>query len=209
MQTQLIDACIMNSCLLFGNFTLKSGKQSPFFFNATFDNGHLLYLIAESFADHLITTSGDELSNYTLFGAAYKGIPLVSAIGTVLYAKYKVSVNIVFNRKEKKDHGEGGSLVGKIKYDKIIVIDDVLTRGTALHEVIDMIKKEAPGVKIERALILLDRMEKVASTTAKQLLMNSTGVQIDSLISLIDIVDYLKVANPECYQKMRHFLPEQ
>eukprot|EP00835_Amoeboradix_gromovi_P001791 NODE_89_length_21810_cov_0.170098.p12 type:complete len:203 gc:universal NODE_89_length_21810_cov_0.170098:16177-16785(+) len=197
MQNNLIKECIENNCLLFGDFTLKSGKKSSFFFNATFDNGRLLYLIAEAYADHLYTILKADLSNYTLFGAAYKGIPLVSAIGSLLYSKHKIICNIVFNRKEKKDHGEGGNFVGKILCDKLIVIDDVLTKGTALHQVITMIKQEFPAVKIDRALILLDRMEVVKSTTAKEILVRETGIKIDSLICLKDIIQYLKDTNKD------------
>ena len=205
MQQNIIGECIENGCLLFGEFTLKSGKQSPFFFNATFDNGQILYRIAEAFADHLYSNLKTDLLSYTLFGAAYKGIPLVTAIGTVLYSKYKLSCNIVFNRKEIKDHGEGGSLVGQIRNNKIIVIDDVLTRGTALHQVIKLIETEAPQVKIEGVVILLDRMEKVENTTAKENLTKTTGIKIDSLVSLMDIINYLEKTDSATHQRMLHF----
>eukprot|EP00834_Sanchytrium_tribonematis_P003526 NODE_138_length_16264_cov_1.140860.p10 type:complete len:211 gc:universal NODE_138_length_16264_cov_1.140860:11156-11788(+) len=202
----LISKMIESNCLLFGNFTLKSGIESPYFFNATFDSAELLSKVAKCYAKHLYAEYGDNLTNFTLFGAAYKGIPLVVAIGMALVQDYNVDCNIVFNRKEPKDHGEGGSLVGKIKNNDIILIDDVLTRGTALLQVIKMIQLECPSSSISRAVILLDRMEKVEDSFAKVCLEKTTGVQIDALLCVLDIMDYLETENIEYFEKMKKSL---
>ena len=206
MNFKTIELCIENGSLLFGDFVLKSGKTSPYFFNAAFDQGQLLYHVAERYADHLFLKYNSDLVNYTLFGAAYKGIPLISAIGCVLFQKYKLNCNIVFNRKEVKDHGEGGNLVGKIAHTKLIIIDDVLTRGTALLQVFDMIKVNAPGASIERAVVLLDRMEKVENTTARLHLKKSTLIEIDAIISLMDLVNYLEKEDKDTHVKMLSYL---
>ena len=133
------ELALESNSLLMGDFTLKSGKKSPYFFNvgSFFSEGHIAKL-ADLYSSHILDNS---LSFDVIFGPAYKGIPLAAAISASLSVKISKPIPFAFDRKEEKSHGEGGSLVGDIKNKKVLVIDDVLTAGTALKQSLGIISK--------------------------------------------------------------------
>ena len=151
----------MTECgvLTFGDFTLKSGRKAPYFVNTgNYKTGKQLAKLGEFYAE-CIKDHG--ISPDTLFGPAYKGIPLAVSCSVALFNKYGMDVNYCFDRKEAKDHGEGGVIVGKQLTDgeKVVIIEDVITAGTAIRQVIPVLKNAA-DVKIEAMVISVDRMEK-------------------------------------------------
>ncbi|ODV98309.1 hypothetical protein PACTADRAFT_790 [Pachysolen tannophilus NRRL Y-2460] len=192
-QQSFLNSALESDALQFGEFVLKSGRISPYFFNAGyFSTGKLLSTLATAYAQAIID-SGIEFD--ILFGPAYKGIPLCAATITELYRlggeKYS-NVGYSFNRKEKKDHGEGGSIVGcSLENKKILIIDDVITAGTAIKEAFQLIK-DAKGITVG-CIIALDRQETTVDSeySATQVVSKSYGVPVFSIVSLNDIVAYL------------------
>ncbi|KAH3661370.1 hypothetical protein OGAPHI_006777 [Ogataea philodendri] len=180
--------------LKFGKFTLKSGRESPYFFNmGQFSTAQALSNVATAYAKTIIE-SGIEFD--ILFGPAYKGIPLAAITVVKLFElggeKYS-NIGYSFNRKEKKDHGEGGSIVGcALKDKKVLIIDDVMTAGTAINEAFDIIKTEHG--KAVGCIIALDRQETVKdqSVSATTSVTQRYGVPVLSIVSLDDIVESLK-----------------
>ena len=154
-QADFLELAVKVKALLFGNFTLKSGKKSLYFFNisAFLESGYISNL-ADLFSQKIIQS---EIEFEVIFGPAYKGIPLAAAVATKLSQQLSKPIAVCFDRKEKKDHGEGGVLVGSVKDKKVLIIDDVLTAGTALKSSINLIK-EAEGV-VSAAIVALDRQE--------------------------------------------------
>ncbi len=142
--------------LKFGEFQLKSGRISPYFFNAgLFNSGRSLALLGKFYAQKIVDS---KIEFDVLFGPAYKGIPLASATSIALFTEYGIDVPYAFNRKEAKDHGEGGTIVGSEIKGKILIIDDVISAGTSIKESANIIKKE--GADIAGVIIALDRQEK-------------------------------------------------
>lgn len=187
-QQQFITLAQSVGALSFGEFTLKSGRISPYFFNAgRFCTGESLWKMAACYADKIIDA---KIDFDVLFGPAYKGIPLVAAIAVVLSQKTGQSVPWAFNRKEAKDHGEGGQIVGSPLQGKILVVDDVITAGTAIREVIDMIA-ETDGV-ISDVLVALDRQEVAPDSelSAMQLLAQEYNMRTHAVIQLDDLIVY-------------------
>jgi len=178
--------------LKFGEFTLKSGRVSPYFFNAgQFNQGNHLSQLGQFYAQ-AIEASGIKFD--VLFGPAYKGIPLVAATAIALNDSFNRSVPYSFNRKEAKDHGEGGSIVGHPLEGDILIIDDVITAGTAIREAKDIIN--ANGAKTKGVVVALDRQEKgKGELSAIQEVEQNFGIAVVSIINLSHIVDYLKANN--------------
>ncbi|KAJ3333996.1 hypothetical protein HDU76_013643 [Blyttiomyces sp. JEL0837] len=189
-QREFLKFAIENNVLTFGSFVLKSGRTSPYFFNAgLFNTGSSIAQVGKYYAAAL-QDSG--LKYDVLFGPAYKGIPLVSSTVVALSTIYKVDAPYSFNRKEKKDHGEGGSIVGSPLKGDVIIIDDVITAGTAIRESVAII--EAEKAKLKAVLILLDRQEKGAGDTtlsAIQQVEKDYGVPVVCIVTLKDVVEYL------------------
>jgi orotate phosphoribosyltransferase len=188
-ETTFIEAAIDSEALLFGEFTLKSGRISPYFFNAgKMVQGKTLSELAACYAD-TIQASGLEFD--VLFGPAYKGISLAALTASALYERHGIDKPFAYNRKEKKDHGEGGQLVGAdIQGKKLLVIDDVITAGTAIKEVSELIN--GTGAKISGVVIGLDRQEKGRTDlSAIAQIQKDFDITIKSIIQLADIVDYL------------------
>ena len=155
-RNQFINLAIEYQALKFGEFTLKSGRVSPYFFNAgVFDTGWALASLGSVYAQSYIEQN---LECDVLFGPAYKGIPLVSALAIELSSIHDVDIPYAFNRKEAKNHGEGGVIVGAPLEGDVLIIDDVITAGTAIREAVDIIRAE--GAKATGVLIALDRQEK-------------------------------------------------
>ncbi len=184
-----IQFAINNGVLRFGEFTLKSGRVSPYFFNAgLFNSGAQLSQLGRFYAA-AITDSGINFD--VLFGPAYKGIPLAAAAAISLFENHEVNTPYCFNRKEAKDHGEGGNLVGAPLEGKILIIDDVITAGTAIRESMEIIaaaQATAAGV-----VIALDRQERgKGERSAIQEVEEDYGLQVASIITLADLVSFLE-----------------
>ncbi len=186
---EFIEFAIENQVLRFGQFTLKSGRISPYFFNAgLFNTGEHLTRLSRFYAA-AIQDSGIEFD--TLFGPAYKGIPLAATTAVALYDRYQRNIPYCFNRKEAKDHGEGGSIVGAPLQGRILIIDDVITAGTAIGEAMEIIA--AAGASAAGVVIALDRQEKgKGELSAIQEVEQNFGLKIASIITLVDLMDYLK-----------------
>ena len=186
---EFIEFAINNQVLRFGQFTLKSGRVSPYFFNAgLFNTGAQLARLGRFYASAIVD-SGIDFD--TLFGPAYKGIPLASTAAIALSEQHDRNVPYCFNRKEAKAHGEGGNIVGAPLQGRILIIDDVITAGTAIRESMDIIKAanaEAAGV-----VIALDRQERgKGELSAIQEVEQNFGLKVASIISLTDLMEYLQ-----------------
>ncbi len=179
--------------LTFGEFTLKSGRKAPYFINAgNYVTGAQLAKLGGFYAD-CIKENNIEAS--TLFGPAYKGIPLAAAAATALYNKYGIDVNYSFDRKEAKDHGEGGLIVGKqLKNgEKVAIIEDVMTSGKALREVLPKLKAEA-DVNVTAMIIQVDRMEKglTSDLSAVQEVGREFGIKVYPIVTINDIIEAIE-----------------
>jgi orotate phosphoribosyltransferase len=187
-QTEFIDLARDHKVLKFGKFTLKSGRQSPYFFNAgEFSSGGALAVLGRCYAQ-CIVDSGIKFD--VLLGPAYKGIPLAVATAVALAERHDIDIPFAYNRKEAKNHGEGGILVGAPLVGRVLVIDDVITAGTAVREVIAMI--EANGAQLAGVAIGLDRQERgVGELSAIQEIQQAYDVPVLSIIQMSHIIDYL------------------
>ncbi|MCF7980762.1 MAG: orotate phosphoribosyltransferase [Pseudomonadales bacterium] len=190
-QRAFIDFAIKQEVLCFGEFKLKSGRISPYFFNAgLFNTGAALAQLGRFYAA-AIQSSG--IAFDIMLGPAYKGIPLVTATAVALANEYERDVPYVFNRKEAKQHGEGGQLVGAPMQGRVLIIDDVITAGTAVREVMDLIEKN--GATPAAVVIALNRQEKgQGELSAIQEVERDFGIPVISIISLNDLVDYFKAS---------------
>ena len=189
-QQQFIELAVTYDALRFGEFTLKSGRISPYFFNAgQFQTGKALAQLGYCYAAALIE-SGVEFD--MLFGPAYKGIPLVSSISIALAEHFGRDVPWCFNRKEAKDHGEGGLLVGAPLQGKVVIVDDVITAGTAIGEVMQLFTAY-PQASVSAVLIGLDRQERgQGNLSAAQEVSQRFSVPVLRVLGLHELVTYLQ-----------------
>jgi len=187
-QRDFIQLAIDCEALCFGEFTLKSGRVSPYFFNAgQFKTGAALAALGRFYANAIVD-SGVEFD--VVFGPAYKGIPLAATTAVALADQHQLDMPYCFNRKEAKDHGEGGSLVGAPLDGKILIIDDVITAGTAVREVMQIIK--AAGAQPAAVMIGLNRQEKGrGELSAIQEVEQDYGIPVVSIVKLDDIISFL------------------
>ncbi|KAI4091987.1 MAG: hypothetical protein L6R37_007652 [Teloschistes peruensis] len=211
-KNDFLESCLSANILTFGTYTLKSGRQSPYFFNAgSFNNADLLSAIATAYAHTIVeflTTHPTVPQPQVLFGPAYKGIPLACCtllelrrIDPGTWGKVKYS----FNRKEKKDHGEGGGIVGAALRDTtVLVLDDVITAGTAMRETIEIVKKE--GGLVVGFVVAVDRMEKMPSEndddgvprpSAMGQIRKEYSIPTASIVTLDDLIQLLRVQGDE------------
>jgi orotate phosphoribosyltransferase len=188
-QREFIEFALQTGVLKFGSFTLKSGRQSPYFFNSgLFNSGASLARLGRFYA-RTIAESGLDFD--VLFGPAYKGIPLASTTVVALADQHQRDVPYVFNRKEVKDHGEGGQLVGAELKGNVLIIDDVISAGTSVRESVDIIR--AAGAEPAGVVIALDRQERGQGTlSAIQEVQAEHGIPVLNIISLNDLLGYLK-----------------
>ncbi len=187
-QHQFLDYCIQRGVLKFGEFTLKSGRISPYFFNAgLFNTGKDMDELGNYYAK-AITHANIDFD--LLFGPAYKGIPLAAITASSLYRHFKIDKPYAYDRKEKKDHGEGGQIVGAQIKGKILVIDDVITAGTAIHQSMSLIK--SLGAKVTAVTIAMDRQEKGQGELSAIQELGQEGVEVVPIIKLADIMAYLE-----------------
>jgi orotate phosphoribosyltransferase len=188
---RFIELALARNALRFGSFKLKSGRESPYFFNAgLFSDGAAAATLGECYAAALVHS---RLQFDMLFGPAYKGIPLVAATAIAL-AKSGRSVPYAFNRKEAKDHGEGGNIVGSALTGRVVIVDDVITAGTAIRESIDTIR--AAGAQPVAVALALDRQERgQGALSATQELEKEFGVTCVSVITLADLIESLSAGS--------------
>ncbi|MCL1143480.1 orotate phosphoribosyltransferase [Shewanella gaetbuli] len=187
-QREFIEFALERQVLRFGEFTLKSGRTSPYFFNAgLFNTGKDLARLGRFYAAALMD-AGIEFD--LLFGPAYKGIPIATTTAVALCDHHDVDVPYCFNRKEAKTHGEGGNLVGSALQGKVMLVDDVITAGTAIRESMEIIN--ANNAQLAGVLIALDRQEKgKGELSAIQEVERDFGCEIVSIIKLADLISYL------------------
>jgi orotate phosphoribosyltransferase len=197
-KNQFIEFVMHTGVLKLGEFTLKSGRKSPYFFNAgLFNTGGQLATLAKGYASAIAES---KLEFDVLFGPAYKGIPLAATTSVSLANDFSHDKPYAFNRKEAKDHGEGGNIVGHPLQGKVLIIDDVITAGTAIREAIDIITSN--GAEPAGVVIALDRMEKgKTELSAIQEVEKEYGIPVVSIIDLNDIISYLEQSsNPDSQQ---------
>ena len=188
-QREFIEFAIEKQVLRFGEFTLKSGRISPYFFNAgMFKTGGDLARLGRFYAATLMDA---KIDFDLIFGPAYKGIPIATTTTVALFDHHNMDVPYCFNRKEVKTHGEGGSLVGAELEGKIMLVDDVITAGTAIRESMEIIK--AHGAQLSGVLIALDRQEKgQGELSAIQEVERDFGTQVAAIVTLGDVVAFLE-----------------
>lgn len=192
-QRQFLDLAINRGVLRFGEFELKSGRISPYFFNAgLFHQASDLSILGRCYAQAIADKLGSgELKADMLFGPAYKGIPLVAATSVALFEQHGTDLPWCFNRKEAKAHGEGGTLVGAPLNGSVVIIDDVISAGTAIRESINMIR--ANQATPSGVVVALDRQERgTGELSAIQELQQQENLEVASIIRLDDLIQYLR-----------------
>ena len=191
---EFLKFAIKNQVLRFGQFTLKSGRISPYFFDAgLFNTGKLLAELAQFYAAVLHDTEPDD---FMLFGPAYKGIPLATATATALAKHHGRDTPFAFNRKERKNHGEGGDIVGAELKGRTVIIDDVITAGTSVNEAVRIIK--TAGAEPVALAIALDREEKIddKGISAADTIREQLGLKIYAIASFSELIKYIH-SNPD------------
>ena len=184
-----IEFALSRQVLKFGEFTLKSGRKSPYFFNAgLFNTGRDLAKLGEFYAQAI---QSSKLDYDVLFGPAYKGIPIATTVAVALAKQFDVAKPCCFNRKETKDHGEGGNLIGSPLKGKILLVDDVITAGTAIRESMEIIR--ANQAELAGVLIALSRKEKgKGELSAIQEVERDYGCQVFSIVDFDDLVQFIE-----------------
>ena len=188
-QREFLEFSLERSVLRFGEFTLKSGRKSPYFFNAgLFNTGAALAALGRFYAQTVVDS---DIGFDMLFGPAYKGIPLATLTAAALAEHHGRDAPYCFNRKEAKDHGEGGQLVGAPLRGRVLIIDDVITAGTAVRESVDIIRKA--GAKPTGLIIALDRQERgQGKKSALAELHDALDIEVTAIIRLEDIIGWLQ-----------------
>lgn len=188
-QQEFLNFAIANDVLKFGEFTLKSGRKSPYFFNfGLFQTGAALSKLGDYYAQAIIDS---DIEFDMLFGPAYKGIPLVSVIAATLYEKHGRDYPYAYNRKEVKDHGEGGNIVGAPLEGKVLVIDDLISAGTAIREAASIVSDN--GATLAGIAICIDRQEKgQGETSAVQEVENEYGISVANIIGLNNVIQHIE-----------------
>ena len=190
-ENHFFELALESDALLLGDFTLKSGRKSPYFFNisALFESGFINEL-STLYADLI---EEENIKFDLIFGPAYKGIPLAAAVAAILSSRSSRQIAISFDRKEEKTHGEGGKLIGNVKDKKVLILDDVLTAGTALNQSIDLVRET--GGEVVSSVVALDREEFVDGVLARDLIENKTNSKLLSIARISQIVDFLNQTN--------------
>ena len=186
VDTTFFELALKSNALLLGDFTLKSGKKSPYFFNigSFFSEGYIEGLAA--LYSEIILNGEFEFD--VIFGPAYKGIPLAAAVSTSLSMKTSRPFPFAFDRKEEKSHGEGGNIVGEVKDKKVLILDDVLTAGTALKQSMEIISNA--GGKITGCMVALDREEIFDQIRARDKISKEFDLEISSIARISQLIDF-------------------
>jgi orotate phosphoribosyltransferase len=184
-----VELMIRHGVLTFGDFTLKSGRRSPYFFNlGTIADGEGLASLGRAYAEAIVEYG---LLPDVLFGPAYKGIPIAVATAVALSDRHGRRVGVAFNRKEAKSHGEGGTLVGHALAGGVLVVDDVMTAGTAVTEAVELVKA-ASGATLAGVLVAMDRKERMeGGQTAVEQMSARLRVPVRSIVALEDVIEFL------------------
>ena len=187
-QLTFIDLALEREALRFGHFKLKSGRESPYFFNAgLFSDGKSAAVLGQCYAAAIVRSG---IAFDMIFGPAYKGIPLATATTVALCERHDRNVPYAFNRKEAKDHGEGGQVVGTPLRGRVLIVDDVITAGTAVRESLDIIR--GAGADPVAVALALDRQERGQGTlTAVQEVEKEHGLKCVSIVTLTDLIETL------------------
>jgi len=193
-QTEFLKFAIDNNVLKFGEFTLKSGRLSPYFFNfGLFQTGASLAKLGDYYAQAIIDSG---LKFDMLLGPAYKGIPLVAVVAANLYEKHGIDYPYAYNRKEVKDHGEGGNIVGAPLEGRVLVVDDVISAGTASREAAEMVKEN--NAELAGICISLDRQERgQGKQSAVQEIAETFDISVINIIGLNQVIQYLETTNQD------------
>lgn len=196
---EFLEFAIASGVLRFGEFKLKSGRTSPYFFNAgLFNTGGALARLGRFYAQAIVDTG---MQFDVLFGPAYKGIPLAASAAVALFDVHKLDIPYCFNRKEAKDHGEGGNLVGAPLHGRVLIIDDVITAGTAIRESLDIINPT--GATATGVVIALDRQERgKADRSAIQEVEDDLHLKVTSIVTLAELRNFI-AARPEYQQTLQ------
>ena len=205
-ENHFFEIAIKSDALLIGDFTLKSGRKSPYFFNisALFESGFINEL-STLYADLI---EEENIKFDLIFGPAYKGIPLAAAVAAILSSRSSRQIAISFDRKEEKTHGEGGKLIGNVKDKKVLILDDVLTAGTALNQSIDLVRET--GGEVVSSMVALDREESVDGVLARDLIENKTNSKLLSIARISQIVNFLnQTKKTEKAQLIEDYLSRQ
>ncbi|MFN3579187.1 MAG: orotate phosphoribosyltransferase [Pseudomonas sp.] len=199
-QREFIRFALDRQVLKFGEFTLKSGRKSPYFFNAgLFNTGSSLGRLGRFYAQAFVHSGLDDVD--VIFGPAYKGIPLAAVTAVSLAESFDRDVPYCYNRKEAKDHGEGGTLVGAPLKGRVLIVDDVITAGTAVREVMQIIRAE--GAEPAAVMIALNREERgQGELSAIQEVERDFGIPVVSIVSLTQVLAFL-----EEDAELRQYLP--
>ena len=215
---QFIEFMARSGVLTFGEFKTKSGRLSPYFVNTgNYRTGAQIAKLGEYYASCYMEKVGKPVN--VLYGPAYKGIPLVVSAATSLYRSHGLDIPFCFNRKEAKTHGEGGIMIGQTpkQGDSIVIIEDVITAGTALRETMDILKNEVGDVKIEALIIQADRMERMTGElSAVQQVEKDFGIAVHSIVNVRDIIEHMHgreidgkvLLDDEVLAKMNAYLQE-
>jgi orotate phosphoribosyltransferase len=201
-QSEFIDLCVRLGVLKFGTFTLKSGRESPYFFNAgLFNTGAAINAVGRAYAAAL---AGSDLAFDMVFGPAYKGIPLVTVTAAAMAEHHGRNIPFAYNRKETKDHGEGGNIVGTPLHGRVLIIDDVITAGTAIRESIEII--QAAGASPAGVLLALDRQERAPDSrlSAVQEVRETYGIPVLAVISLENLMGHMSAPGREADLQNMH-----
>jgi len=190
-EKNFFELAIKAEALLLGDFTLKSGRKSPYFFNISsfFELGFINEL--SNLYANLIEE--ERIQFDVIFGPAYKGIPLAAAVATIVSGKTSNLISISFDRKEEKTHGEGGKIVGSVAGKKVLILDDVLTAGTALNQSIELVREM--GGEVISSVVALDREELVEGVLARDLIGEKTNSKLLSIATISQLVDFFNQTN--------------
>ena len=190
-ENRFFELALKAEALLLGDFTLKSGRKSPYFFNiSSFFELGLINELSSLYAN-LIEEENIEFD--VIFGPAYKGIPLAAAVATIMSERTSNPISISFDRKEEKTHGEGGKLIGSVENKKVLILDDVLTAGTALNQSIDLVREM--GGEVVSSFVALDREELVDGVLARDLIAEKTNSKLLSIVTISQLVDFFNQTN--------------
>jgi len=192
-QLDFIDLALARNALAFGHFRLKSGRESPYFFNAgLFSDGEAALKLGRCYASAVV---GSGLAFDMIFGPAYKGIPLATATAIALASQHGRSVAYAFDRKEAKDHGEGGNIIGARLAGRVLIVDDVITAGTAIRQSVELIR--GAGAECAGVVLALDRQERgQGKLSAVQEIQAAYGLQCVSVVTLDDLIEALSSPRP-------------
>ncbi len=188
-QQDFLNFAIKNKVLEFGEFTLKSGRKSPYFFNfGLFQTGSSLAKLGDYYAQSIVDSN---VEFDMIFGPAYKGIPLVAVIAATLYEKHGKDYPYAYNRKEVKDHGEGGDIVGAPLKGKVLIVDDLISAGTAIREATNIV--EGNGASLAGVALSIDRQEKgLGDKSAAQEVEEQYGIPVLHVIGLDNVIQYIE-----------------